>query len=157
MRYFYFSPWPGACSSALQGAVGKARWAAEEGGRAPARGNQSLSLVVVWAGRVPHALHHSSADLCLTKRHRCSCCRSWILPRILKGPLRQIWWYTIFVHYHLKSDYCICTSHRSCRVHLCQTALLQPYCTPRMRGRITRVLFTVGYIDLPSVSIFEVH
>lgn len=58
----------GTCPSAIQGAVGKARWAAEESGRVTARGDQSFGLLFLWTGGLPHALHHSSADICLTKK-----------------------------------------------------------------------------------------
>lgn len=60
-------PWPGTCSSALQGAAGEACRAAEESGRAAAGGDQSLGLLFLGAGGLPHALHHSGADLRLTQ------------------------------------------------------------------------------------------
>lgn len=58
---------PGTCSSALQRAAGKACRAAEKSGRVAARRDQSLGLLFLRAGGLPHTLHHSSADLCLTQ------------------------------------------------------------------------------------------
>lgn len=57
----------GTCSPALQGAVGEASWAAEESGRVAAGGDQPLGVVFLWACGLPHTLHHSSTDLCLTQ------------------------------------------------------------------------------------------
>lgn len=56
----------GTSSSALQGAAGKTRRAAEKSGRVTARGDQSFSVVFLREGRLSYTLHHSSADLCLT-------------------------------------------------------------------------------------------
>lgn len=57
----------GTCSPALQGAVGEASWAAEESGWIAAGGDQPLGVVFLRACRLPHTLHHSSTDLCLTQ------------------------------------------------------------------------------------------
>lgn len=75
-----FPPWSGTCSPALQGATGKARRAAKKSGRVTARGDQSLCLIFLWTAGLPNALHHSSADFCLTERDSRGVLRTRILP-----------------------------------------------------------------------------
>lgn len=97
-HFLFFLVLSGTCSSALQGAAGEARRATEEGGRAAAGGDQSLGFLFLWAGGLPHALHHSGADFCLTFRN---VYKSWILPvrrchtAVIRwatpGPMEDLW------------------------------------------------------------------
>lgn len=130
-----FFPWPGTCSSALQGAAGEARWASEESGWVTARAHQSLS-VILWTARLPYTFHHSSANLRLTL---------WPLSSLQKLP------------WHHKTIVCQTTSlvihHRGWMtvfasltgpvksVVLCHSTLLQLYCT--LREHVLSVVSTV--------------
>lgn len=83
----------GTYSPAPQGAVSKARRASEKSRRVTAGGDEPFSFLFLWEGRLAHTLHHSSADLCVTRLHVCDRLTSSVLPSCLwEGAMQQEPW-----------------------------------------------------------------